>query len=194
MVFENDVYISYAAIDNVPLTEGQEGWVTRFHTALSRMLPMRLGRQVKIWRDYKPAGDDIFADEVIQQFPKTAVFLAVLSPRYLQSEGCLRELRGLCDATEQTGGVMVGNRSRVLKIIKTPVADESPLPDVLRLELGYAFFVFDEQQKVPLALVPADGGESTEKFNRNIHYLAIDIAELITKMELPAAQQSLSTG
>ena len=40
---------------------------------LSRMLTMRMGRNVEIWRDSKLSGSDSFADEIIQHFPKTAL-------------------------------------------------------------------------------------------------------------------------
>jgi len=36
----NDVFISYAHIDDQALTEGQKGWITQFH----RILEVRLGQ------------------------------------------------------------------------------------------------------------------------------------------------------
>ncbi len=53
MEFQRNLFISYAHIDNVPLTEQQQGWITRFHSTLSAMLNMRLGRKAEIWRDSK---------------------------------------------------------------------------------------------------------------------------------------------
>ena len=70
MAFEKQVFISYAHIDNEPLTPNQQGWITRFHASLSAMLSMRMGRKAEIWRDSKLSGNDIFADEIIQQFPQ----------------------------------------------------------------------------------------------------------------------------
>lgn len=32
--FEDDIFISYAHIDNKALTEGQKGWISHFHEAL----------------------------------------------------------------------------------------------------------------------------------------------------------------
>ena len=34
MAFEKQVFISYAHIDNEPLSEKQQGWITRFHASL----------------------------------------------------------------------------------------------------------------------------------------------------------------
>jgi hypothetical protein len=68
--FDTHVFISYAHMDNQPLTPDQQGWVSRFHASLEVMLSMRLGRKAEIWRDKKLAGNDIFADEIVAQFPR----------------------------------------------------------------------------------------------------------------------------
>lgn len=186
MAFDKQVFISYAHIDNEPLTANQQGWITRFHATLSAMLSMRLGRKAEIWRDIKLSGNDIFADEIIQQFPKTALLISVLTPRYVESEWCTREVKEFCKTAETTGGILVDNKSRVLKVIKIPVDNESPLPEVMRLALGYPFFILDEQQ-TPLELDPAYGEEFTQKYNLKMAKLAFDISELIKKMEAHAA-------
>jgi hypothetical protein len=182
MSFEKQVFISYAHLDNEPLTPNQQGWISRFHASLSAMLSMRLGRKAEIWRDIKLSGNDIFADEILQQFPKTALLISVLTPRYVESEWCTREVKEFCKTAETTGGVLVDNKSRVLKIIKIPVSDENPLPDVMKLALGYPFYIFDEQQ-TPLELDPAYGEEFTQKYNLKMAKLAFDVALLIKKME-----------
>ena len=195
MSFEKQVFISYAHIDNQPLSENQQGWITRFHTSLSAMLGMRLGRKAEIWRDIKLSGNDIFADEILQQFPKTALLISVLTPRYVESEWCTREVKEFCKTAETTGGMLVDNKSRVIKVVKIPVANEGPLPDVMKLALGYPFYIFDEQQ-TPLELDPAYGEEFTQKYNLKMAKLAFDVAELIKKIDLQSksgAQAASST-
>jgi len=189
MEFQRHLFISYAHIDNVPLSEQQQGWITRFHTTLSAMLNMRLGRKADIWRDSKLGGNDIFADEIIQQFPKTELLISVVTPRYAESEWCTREVKEFCKCAESTGGLVVDNKSRVLKVIKLPVDDEGPLPAVMREALGYPFYEFDEQQ-VPVELDPAYGEEFTRKYNLKLAKLAYDIAGLIKKIEAPTVMPS----
>jgi hypothetical protein len=189
MEFQRQLFISYAHIDNVPLSEQQQGWITRFHNTLSAMLNMRLGRKADIWRDSKLAGNDIFSDEIIQQFPKTELLVSVVTPRYAESEWCTREVREFCKCAESTGGLVVDNKSRVLKVIKLPVDDEGHLPAVMQQALGYPFYEFDEQQ-VPLELDPAYGEEFTRKYNLKLAKLAYDIAGLIKKIEAPAVMAS----
>jgi hypothetical protein len=186
MEFRHHLFISYAHIDNVALTEHQQGWITRFHETLSAMLGMRIGRKAKIWRDAKLSGNDIFANEIIQQFPQTELLISVLTPRYVESEWCAREVKEFCKSAEATGGLVLGNKSRVLKVIKMPVENEEPLPQVMREALGYPFYIYDDQQ-VPLELDPAYGDEFTSKFNLKLAKLAYDIAGLIKTIEFPVA-------
>jgi hypothetical protein len=195
MAFEKQVFISYAHIDNEPLSEKQQGWITRFHASLMAMLSMRMGRKADIWRDSKLSGNDIFADEIVQQFPKTALLISVVTPRYVESEWCTREVREFCKSAETTGGVLVDNKSRVLKVIKIPVEDEQPLPDAMKLALGYPFYVFDGQQ-TPLELDPAYGEEFTQKYNLKMAKLAFDVAQLVKKLDsspVPGADAQAST-
>jgi hypothetical protein len=186
MEFQRHVFISYAHIDNVPLSAEQQGWISRFHNTLSAMLSMRMGRKAEIWRDSKLQGNDIFADEIIQQFPKTELLVSVLTPRYAESEWCTREVKEFCKSAESTGGLVVDNKSRVLKVIKLPIDSEDPLPPVMRQALGYLFYELDEQQ-TPLELDPAYGEEFTRKYNLKLAKLAYDIAQLVKKIETPAA-------
>jgi hypothetical protein len=185
MEFRRHLFISYAHIDNVPLAEHEQGWITRFHNSLSAMLSMRIGRKAEIWRDSKLSGNDIFADEIVQQFPKTELLISVVTPRYVDSEWCAREVTEFCKSAEATGGLLVENKSRVLKVIKLPVENEGPLPAAMKEALGYPFYILDEQQ-VPFELDPAYGDEFTRKYNLKLAKLAYDIAELIKKIESPA--------
>jgi hypothetical protein len=79
--FRKHLFISYAHIDNQPLTPEQKGWISRFHATLEALLSMRLGKAARIWRDDKLQGNDVFADEIVDQFAQTAVLVSVLTPR-----------------------------------------------------------------------------------------------------------------
>ena len=116
--FEKHVFISYAHLDNIPITQGQDGWVSRLHTSLYSMLSRRLGCEARIWRDSKLKGDDVFSDEIVGQFSRSAVLLSIISPRYVKSDWCKRELNEFCEAAAKTTGVVVGNKSRALKVLR----------------------------------------------------------------------------
>ena len=179
--FEKHLFISYAHIDNQPLTPEQKGWISRFHATLEALLSMRLGQAAKIWRDYKLQGNDVFADEIVDQFAQTAVLVSVLTPRYLNSDWCAREVREFCKRAEQSGGVVVGNKARVFKVLKTPVDTQESLPAVVKDILGYEFFTMEDG--TPLELDPAYGEKFAQDYNRKVGKLAWDVALLLKKLE-----------
>jgi len=186
MRFERDLFISYAHIDNLPLAAEQQGWVSRFHKALEALLSMRMGKEAKIWRDSKLAGSDIFDKEIVAQFEKTAILLSVLSPRYLDSDWCKREVVEFCKAAEHAAGLTIQNKSRVVKIIKSPVDSDDVLPDVMKAMLGHQFYDLDEDS-TPLELDPAFGAESAQRYNVRVAKLAWEIActlKLLDKAEV----------
>jgi hypothetical protein len=181
MRFAKHLFISYAHIDNQPLTPEQQGWITRFHASLEALLSMRMGGKAQIWRDEKLQGNDIFADEIVDQFAQTAVLVSVLTPRYLNSEWCNKEVAEFCKSAEQSGGVVVENKSRIFKVLKTPVDKQESLPSVMKDVLGYEFFTFEGE--TPLELDPAYGEKYAQDYNRKVGKLAWDISQLLKKLE-----------
>ena len=189
--FDRHLFISYAHIDNKPLSPEQQGWVTRFHASLDTVLSTRMGRKAEIWRDAKLSGTDIFADEILAQFSRTAILVSVVSPRYVESEWCLREVREFVRAAESSSSLVIDNKSRVIKVIKLPVDTEDPLPPIMKQVLGYPFFTIGDDQ-APLELDPAYGEKLVQGYNLKIAKLAWDIAQLVKKLEADSAAQPSS--
>src|SRR5262245_12680646 len=176
MGFDKHVFISYAHLHNQPLTSGQQGWITRIQAGLAGFLSKRLGGKTEIWRDDKLQGNDIFADEIVAQFPRTALLISILTPRYLKSEWCTREVQEFCNSAQQSGGVVVDNKARVFKVIKTPVDSEESLPPVMKGALGYEFFTYEEG--APLELDP-----NAQAYKLRVNKLAWDVGQLLKKLE-----------
>jgi hypothetical protein len=189
MRISNEAFISYAHLDNEPLTKAQEGWISRFKDSLETLVSMRLGRPARIWKDDRLRGNDMFANEIVSQFPETALLVSVLTPRYVESEWCVREAQAFCKAADATGGVVMANKSRIFKVIKTPVDDEASLPPVMQETLGYEFFVVGEEG-TPLELDPSYGVELAQKYLMKVTVLAQQIADLIKKIELESGGMS----
>ena len=184
MSYEHDLFISYAHIDNQPLTADQVGWVTRFHGTLAAQLSMRLGSVARIWRDDKLRGNDVFADEIVQKFASTALLVSVLSPRYLASDWCRRELVGFCTEAAREGGLALGNKARVFKVVKTPVTTQSALPPQVRDAKGYDFF--SDVDGAPLELDPAYGLKYSEAYFRMVGILAWELSQLLQVLQAAA--------
>ena len=180
MAYEHDFLISYAHIDNEALLDGESGWVSRLHRLLEIRVGQLRGQTPKIWRDPKLQGNDIFADTILNRFPGIAALVSVLSPRYVQSEWCNRELKEFCRAAQLSGGVRVGDKARIFKVVKTPVSPER-LPDEVQPMLGYEFFIYDESGR-PRELSQEYGGKD-RNFLTKLDDLAYDIAQLLDSME-----------
>ncbi len=181
MKFGKHIFISYAHIDNQPLSAEQQGWVTRFHQTLQGLLNMRLGRDAAIWRDDKLSGNDVFADEIVQQFKDVALLISILTPPYIESKWCTREAHLFCQEAEKNGGLTVENNSRLLKVVKTPVDTLATLPDAFKLVLGYDFYALEGGK--PLELDPEFGEKFKQGYYRKVALLAYDAASLIRMLE-----------
>ena len=144
-------------------------------------MSMRMGSKAQIWRDEKLQGNDVFADEIVDQFAQTAVLVSVLTPRYLNSEWCTREVAEFSKSAEQSGGMVVDNKARIFKVLKTPVDTQESLPAVMKDLLGYEFFTFEDE--TPLELDPVYGEKYAQDYNRKVGKLAWDISQLLTKLE-----------
>ena len=181
MHFEKDLFISYAHIDNKPLTPEQQGWITRFHASLEALLSMRMGGKARIWRDDKLRGNDVFANEIVEQFAQTAVLVSVLTPRYLNSEWCNKEVAEFCKCAEENGGLVVDNKARIFKVLKAPVETQETLPQVVRSVLGYEFFTIEDG--TPLELDSAYGEKFAQDYNRKVGKLAWDVSQLLKTLD-----------
>jgi hypothetical protein len=188
--FEGDAFISYAHLDNLELVEGRKGWVANLHRALEVRVGQLLGKSPHIWRDPKLQGNDLFAETLIEKLRRVAILVTVVSPRYVKSEWTLRELKEFWAAAEQQGGIRVGDKARVFKVLKTPVPLDRTPPE-LRMLLGYEFFKVEPETGKVRELDEVFGAEVQREFWIKLDDLAHDIVamlELIHEGESPTAQ------
>lgn len=186
MIYDKHIFISYAHLDNQPLTPEQEGWVSRFHESLQTILTMRMGHKAQIWRDKKLCGNDSFADEIVAQFPRTEILISVLSKCYVESEWCRREIQEFC---RRCGEIRVGNKYRIIKVIKLPLDGGDPLPPLMNEMLGYEFFTYQdrEQGKTPLELDPLYFPKLAPLYIEKLCVLADDVIDVIKRIESSTA-------
>ncbi len=184
MSFDSDIFISYAHIDNQPLTSGDEGWITGLHHALEIRLAQLLGEQPKIWRDPKIQGNDYFDTAIVSQLPRTALLIPVITPRYLKSEWCRKELEEFSQLSERHGPI-AGKKSRIFKVVKTPVPI-AQTPELLQRMLGYEFFQLDPETSRPIEFRPYPDTGETRKYWAKMDDLAYDVYQLLESLKAPA--------
>lgn len=117
--YQHDIFISYAHNDNYGIA-GAPGWVDVFEEGLDNWLRKRRGlHNLRVWRDKRRMdGSTLFDDAIQEAIDTSAVFLALTSRNYLQSEYCLQELRRFEQFHgRQAGGLHVADRARIFNIL-----------------------------------------------------------------------------
>ena len=182
----NDIFISYAHMDDQALDEDQKGWITKFHRVLQVKLGQLMGEPAKIWRDEKLTGNDVYDDKIVNEFKNAKVMISVLSPRYIKSEWCNRELNEFYNAAENEAGVRVGEKSRLIKVVKTPFNQQEAaehLPKIFEAILGFEFFEQDPESGRVVEFDEAFGARAKQNYYSRIYDLASEIAEILKRMD-----------
>jgi len=182
--FEDDLFISYAHVDNKPLAEGLKGWVETFHDRLRIRLEQLTGESARIWRDRKLQGNDEFEETLVARLSKVGLLVVILSPRYVKSEWCQKELGEFCRRAGEA--LALGNKSRVFKVVKFHI----PLhehPPQLRGMLGYEFFEYDDETKRAREFNPDVTPARDIRYWEKLDDIAYDIKQMLDTMASASA-------
>src|SRR4051794_11173583 len=180
--FEADLFVSYGHLDNSSAASDEQRWIDRFHADLERRVSQYLGVPVAVWRDNYLNGNHDFSQEIELKLEHAAAMVPVVSPRYLHSDWCKRELNAFVRAAEQSGGVKVGTKSRLLEVVKTLV-EVKDQPDMMQQSLGYEFYRLDQNGR-PRELPDWDPEPDAEKkYLARLDDLAYDLHLLLKEMK-----------
>jgi hypothetical protein len=163
--FDHDLFISYAHADDA-------SWILSFERAVREELSRRLGVDVAVWQDEQRlrVGDQWDA-EIEAAITRSAVFIAVLSPSYQNSDWCTKE-RGLFRRGFASPDDFERSR-RFFKIVKTPWQDDSHRLFLQRIQ-DIAFWRREDAPPADIEFVPG-----AADFRRAIIELATAIAQTL---------------
>jgi hypothetical protein len=175
--YDVDVFLSYAHIDN------QEDWVAHFHERLQMRLQELLGTaDVIIWRDPKLKGVDLFEDVLRARVSRSAIFLSILTPRYVTSSSCESELGWFVTAAGNKAGLRVGMESRLVHVTKTRLIDGTK-PRNFESTLGLTFYEEDSQNKADFREFDSvPGMPRFLQFKDGCDRLALALSEILRKI------------
>lgn len=193
--FPNDLFISYAHIDNEVFTGRTQGWIDLLHERLEVRLAQLLGQRPQIWRDQKLKGYEVFDDTIVIALGQSRILLSIITPRYIQSDYCKSEIDNFFRLAQQQGGVQVGDKRRVFRIVKTWVPFDQH-PAALRDLLPYEFYERNEASGRVYEFDHEIGaqGDKDKRYWSKFEDLAWDIHELIKVLEAPPQPAAKSSG
>ncbi len=193
----HDVFISYAHEDNEYPRYGPRGWVERFYEALkARLGGIRSEEEASVFLDQGPSGitgSSMLTPTIKETLSGCGVLVIIVSPAYLASKWCADELKFFRDSAAKTGGLRAGTKTRVLKVLKLPVAPNAFRTGVAELDdaVGYPFCQYRADGK-PIELDPPHGDYMGTEFGCAINALAYDIDAIL--QALPGRRQAGSRG
>src|SRR5580704_13926944 len=119
--FKNDIFISYRRVSN----EGEDRWVDAFCDRLRARLADLVG-DITIWRDSAAirAGDQ-WRPEIAEALDNAAIFLAIISRTYFDSDVCRAELDRFLGCAKEAAEAM---QRRIVPIFKQPTKPDQELP------------------------------------------------------------------
>ena len=183
MSYEYDIFISYAHIDDLSPFGGEKGWIDLLHERLSVLLSQALGYEVNIWRDgHSLQGNDELGGAIGEGVTRSLLLLPVISPRYVQSDWCNREMDSFHAAPPPHAGAAPAFRSRVFKVVKTPLPEHlrDCEPEHIRNLIGYQFYGEDESSGVLTEFSP---DPSDKQYWKTLNRLVADIKRTIIELK-----------
>lgn len=110
--------------------------------------------------------------------------MSIISPGYLQSEWCNRELGGFTKAAQGCGNLRVGNLQRAVKVLRLPV-ERSALPPLLDEVLGGEFYRVDKASGRARDLLIDSSADALKVFLARVDDVAQDLSRLLRAMASP---------
>ncbi len=189
MEFAHDLFISYAHDDDKTPYKDHTGWVKALDESLTIRLNQLFRANPSIWRDAKKLrGTDAFAGILDETVTRACVLVSILSPNYVGSDWCLRELETFWDNAERTGSLTLrgSGKCRAVKLEKTPFKSAEVVPAKRRVVerftgevLGYRFWVEDEEAGGQVRELDPNYAPLRLDFERRVDDLAYGIKELL---------------
>ncbi len=130
--YQYDIFISYCHSDNESIGD-KPGWIDSFHKSLENWLKGRRRlSDLKIWRDEsRMTGSTVFDDAIKDAINKSALFFALHSRNYPDSDYCQKELNWFHEYnSKRPGGLRIGNDLRIFNILLNNIP-HAEWPDTL---------------------------------------------------------------
>jgi serine/threonine protein kinase len=192
---KSDVLLNYATIDDQPLFPGRPGWVSQLHRNLEVRIEQLSGEKITIARLPESAVSTVVEGPLLEQLPHAKAMISVVSPPFIKSDICRKEVERFWHGAEQTGGAWVKDKARLLKVLKTTLAGaEIPpsLADIFSPLFGFEFFELDAETGRVREFDETFGPLLKQRFFERVYDLAYDTCQLLRKLQQVRAGGALT--
>lgn len=182
---DSDVYLCFAHVDDQPPSENRSGWITQFQRNLQIRVEQLSGKQTRVFRAPRAKSDLEPDTQLLSELPTVKAMVSVVSPPFVNSTGCVSEVNTFWDTNQRDGRLYVDGHTRVLKVVKTPVDDETipaELGDKLHNLLGFDFFEYDSQTGRLREYAEWFGSDAEQRFHERVYDVAQEINALFKAM------------
>ncbi len=185
---QSDVYLGFSPIDNQPIEPAKEGWVSQFHRNLEIRLQQLSGEPLRIWRGNWRADQDEPDERVVRRLPALRAMVSVVSPPFLKSQRCKREVEAFLQDPASSRQVLPERVLRLVKAVKRPVPSSEaphPLDVVLGEGSGVDFFDRDPETGKVREFENAFGERARQRYQERIYDLAHELCSVLQNASEP---------
>src|SRR5580692_3801301 len=103
--FDEDIFISYAHVDDATVSDAGQGWVTEVIRCLKVELARKLGRSdaYALWADHDLLTSHPVTAQILERVRRSAMLVVILSPGYVASQWCRQERDVFFGASREPG-------------------------------------------------------------------------------------------
>lgn len=185
--FQNDIFLSYRHASNA----SDDKWVDVFRKNLEESLADLVGK-VEIWQDSSDIkAGDLWRSEIGAALDKTAIFLAVVSRTYFDSDVCRAELDRFLAKVKDPKEVV---RRLIVPIFKQPPKPDQELPPELAEFHRHEFFKWDSTGSPHWhEFSPNKDEKAARNFSETLSRLAQDLMLQLESLKGMVQKQMLGT-
>ncbi len=173
--FDHDIFVSYALVDDAIRPGIARGWVTSFIRTLEVSLSVAIGRlgRLEPWWDQSHLAENQPLDKQIEQaLERTACLVVILSPGFLESPWCPKELDTFQKAISKQGR----SDSRIFVVDLGSVTDQQKRAIFSNYKPFDLWIMDDKKRRRPMGF-PEPNGKDHPDFYDAVQYLAERIKE-----------------
>ena len=176
----SDILISCAQLDDQPSPPSGEGWVSKLQRNLKVKVEQLTGEPVNIQCAPLPPGEAELDETLLEGMTAAKTMLSVISPPFLKSGGCQAGIQHYRDSVSASALGKAAIRSKLFKVVKTPVGETDISPEVaetFRQLMGFEFYDVDSVTGRIREFDDSYGDSSAQRYYERIYDVAFEICQ-----------------